>query len=426
MEEAHGTTEANRKDIEERPFDIEEQPGGTRCRDHDLLNYNPKCTPEDLKGEGYFAKVDIAGGTCILTDIVTLLVTVWHDDDRIQQILSNAFENQSGGLKQYQAWVDNAEERDKHGDKWQSYFEEYGMPIHSIRSARRDGPGYKETGLFRYMALFQHSCLANAHFSYNPKTLMGSLHAIRDIPKGEKVTISFLPELAYLDDNKRFSARLVLKKTFGRTCFCSLHTAPDAEDYSATVKTMYSLLSPELHGYGSYADHLCLFYYIHQAYCKHDVFDVRRARVLEECMECAISYGDAARAIIFANIAKDRYCVLEGPDGLKVVEMEKYMADVIQHPKFNAHGRHSQSTSQIIRKTEGDQKEGIFDWVWMQGKWARLSPYSAKYKKMAGLDGSIPGLTVVSIANSQQAQPSMSSYLDVLAYYVLKQTQVAA
>ncbi|KAH7323591.1 hypothetical protein BKA65DRAFT_71364 [Rhexocercosporidium sp. MPI-PUGE-AT-0058] len=382
-----------------------------RTDGHKYLNRNPKGKGDTTSG--FLAKVDIARGTCIEMDNSTLVATTYLDNPDIEQILEKSLVYSMAADK---VWLKNKKETKKHPNLT-SMFKEYAMPIYSHRSARYNGKDFEEIGFFRYLALFRHSCQPNAHFSYNPSTGRAAIHAIRLIPKGEEVTVSYLPASSY-DIHTLPDALQVLKRTFGRTCTCPMHTPEGLAIQASKVNFEIERNSRQLleaEACSTYEEHMIILFRIVEVYAQYHVADVRIGRVVEEGLACACSYGDLARAVVLAWTAKKLYSKLEGAGGLyssrigemhwhenseyhKCSTLEKmhfYKNNPQRHYKFRPGGEWATFTTEVPRAFNGDSSAAAWDiyhpgWLWMTGVWATLTPRSEQYKKMTGLDGTFP------------------------------------
>ncbi|KAL9032863.1 MAG: hypothetical protein Q9214_007779, partial [Letrouitia sp. 1 TL-2023] len=78
------------------------------------------------------------------------------------------------------------------------------------------GPDSPIGGIYPTICLINHSCLPNAHNSWNPDSKCETIHAIRDIPAGEEITIS------YDKGGPSTSRRAHLRDAFGFDCACGV------------------------------------------------------------------------------------------------------------------------------------------------------------------------------------------------------------
>eukprot|EP01041_Mallomonas_annulata_P006912 gene6912-14039_t len=85
-------------------------------------------------------------------------------------------------------------------------------------------------GLYLIASMFNHSCVANAHHSFNGTTL--TVRALRDISPGEEVTIS------YIDVGRPvWWRRSKLLSSYGFTCHCSRCSTRDTNEYYHCLDT---------------------------------------------------------------------------------------------------------------------------------------------------------------------------------------------
>lgn len=82
------------------------------------------------------------------------------------------------------------------------------------------GPEALEGGLFLEAAHINHSCRPNAHKSWNENIGRFTIHAVRDIERGEEITISYLGETMYYIERQR-----ILTERFYFDCGCDLCSA---------------------------------------------------------------------------------------------------------------------------------------------------------------------------------------------------------
>ena len=59
------------------------------------------------------------------------------------------------------------------------------------------------TGMCLDASRINHSCIPNAHFSWNANIERETVHAVKDIRKGEEITISYLPAICTLKNRQR-------------------------------------------------------------------------------------------------------------------------------------------------------------------------------------------------------------------------------
>jgi len=102
---------------------------------------------------------------------------------------------------------------------WRS--EQAGVPKQAYRifisNALPQGRGAEATGAGVYETLckINHSCLPSCHFSWNSNQREEVVHAVRDIPAGEELSVTYIEPFASRDARRRR-----LQDRFGFLCAC--------------------------------------------------------------------------------------------------------------------------------------------------------------------------------------------------------------
>jgi hypothetical protein len=85
------------------------------------------------------------------------------------------------------------------------------------------GPHATDGGLFLQASRINHACLPNCQHAWNASVSEETIHAVRDIVKGEEITIS------YSDGSPSNIRREQLLRNFGFKCTFSLCSLPATE-----------------------------------------------------------------------------------------------------------------------------------------------------------------------------------------------------
>ena len=137
-----------------------------------------KATPN--KGDGTFAKIDIARGTRILSE------------NRLMPVETNSREI----ITKFQALSP--------GEKfvYMGLAEYKGPDVRRPPREKRDGEERKVLalyqgnnlgdGIFKWRSRINHSCIPNVQFAYNERINKWTTHAVRDISAGEELTVNYL------------------------------------------------------------------------------------------------------------------------------------------------------------------------------------------------------------------------------------------
>lgn len=87
----------------------------------------------------------------------------------------------------------------------------------------------KEGACFAVACRFNHSCVPNVHCAWNGRLKRQTIHALRDIAKGEELVVNYLAELAMPTEARRRR----LREGFGFECMCAACTlVADAQQAS--------------------------------------------------------------------------------------------------------------------------------------------------------------------------------------------------
>ncbi|KAJ5312805.1 hypothetical protein N7508_003635 [Penicillium antarcticum] len=135
------------------------------------------------KGKGAIALEDIKGGTLILSEsILCMTPRIWEGCSREER--QSGFANQLRGLNQdqMQAFFD-----------LQNRYSEDGL-IEGIMKTNGicSESDANTAGIFLLCSRFNHSCLANAVYSWNTTNSYKTIYAVKNIPQGEEITVSYL------------------------------------------------------------------------------------------------------------------------------------------------------------------------------------------------------------------------------------------
>ena len=228
------------------------------------------------------------------------------------------------------------------------------------------GPNSMIGGIYPTICLINHSCLPNAHNSWNSDTECETIHAIRYISAREEITIS------YEKGGPSNSRHTYLKDKFGFDCTCSLCSLPPPElQFSDARRLEIQRLDDAIGDTNRVisrpndclADCRSLLQVLEEEY--HGVADALLARLYYDAFQISITHGDQARASVFAQKGYKARVICEGEDSPETGEMKSLMENPSGHRNFGA--------SMRWRATKGLVPKGLdvgaFEkWLWRQGR----------------------------------------------------------
>ncbi|KAJ6259358.1 hypothetical protein Dda_6258 [Drechslerella dactyloides] len=223
------------------------------------------------------------------------------------------------------------------------------------------GSNAAEGAIFLDASRINHSCNNNAQNTWNENLQKITIHAIRDIAKGEEITI------IYLAARRNRSARLrELQTSFRFTCSCDLCSLPPdqrkiSDERCDEIQRLDDLIGC---GMGSSSSPLQTLHHVHKLLNLLDsegFADAGVPRAYYDAFQIAIMHGDKARATVFAERAASGRAILEGKDSSTTRKMETYARNPTQHATYG-HSNKWQTEQDTIPR---DLDRAAFErWLW--------------------------------------------------------------
>lgn len=221
-------------------------------------------------------------------------------------------------------------------------------------------------GVYPTICLINHSCLPNAHNSWNDDTKCETIHAVRYIKAGEEITIS------YEKGGPSDSRRTYLKDAFGFDCNCRLCSLPLPKLRISDARRLQiqqldnTIGDPERvmnKPHDSLADCQHLLQLVEEEYDGSGSPLI--ARLYYDAFQVSITHGDQARANMFAKRGYDSRITCEGEDSPETQKMKNLMANPAQHRSFGASKKWKTGKGLIPKGLDSDKFE---KWLWRQGR----------------------------------------------------------
>ncbi|KAG6997745.1 SET domain-containing protein 5 [Physcia stellaris] len=324
--------------------------GTDPIRDLDLPLFEVLPVPE--KGRGLVARFDIARGTRILYE--NPLITTPHLSP-IGQMESNIATKLKLLSKTQQRQFLSLHNNFPGKHPFSGVVKTNALPC---------GPNSLIGGIYPTICLINHSCLPNAHNSWNSDTRCVTIHAIHYIHAGEEITIS------YDKGGPSDTRQTHLKDAFGFDCNCSVCSLPPLElqnsdarrlqiqhldqtigdpnrvmsrpdDCLADCRSLLQVLEEEFHG------------------------GAPSARLYYDAFQICITHGDQARASVFAGRGYKSRVICEGEDSPETQKVKNLMENPASHRNFGASTRWRTAKGLVPKGLNADEFER---WLWRQGR----------------------------------------------------------
>ncbi|KAI9648889.1 hypothetical protein NHQ30_001455 [Ciborinia camelliae] len=314
------------------------------------------------KGKGLVAIQNIVKGTRIISEEPVITTSSLSDEHSIQRMvrsISQKVDALANDQRQRFLSLHNIYPYKNATEQYLGIFKTNGLPIED------DGI---EGGIFLEASRINHACNNNAQKSWNRNIKQHTVHALKDISKGEEITIYYLGV-----DKDRESRRQALQEKFGFECMCNLCSLP-LEQSKASDKRLNDILRLEslIDGPGligiidnplkslRYVDQQVRLYIEGQ-----DRVDSGLGRAYFDAAQIAIFNGDLARGRVFAERAVSVWTMAEGEDSPQVIRYERIAKDP---SKLNMYGISTKWTTTIDEVPTGLGPDGFEDWLWKRTK----------------------------------------------------------
>ncbi|KAL1633264.1 hypothetical protein SLS58_011153 [Diplodia intermedia] len=197
------------------------------------------------------------------------------------------------------------------------------------------GPDSPWGAVYPTICLINHSCVPNAHHSWNGALKRETVHAVRPIGAGEEITISY--------DRGGTSAarRAFLNESFGFDCRCGACSRPPSELRASDVRRLLIQRLDDAIGdpfrmqsmpEESLLNCRILLQALEEEY---DGFaGVLGARLYYDAFQVSVAHGDQARASVFAGRAYDIRVIVEGEDSPETQKMKSLALRPAEHSGF--------------------------------------------------------------------------------------------
>ncbi|KAK0517249.1 hypothetical protein JMJ35_000404 [Cladonia borealis] len=323
---------------------------------------NPIYSLQDMlgKGKGLVAIEKIPKGTRILSE--EPVVTVPCNEQASEQLqISICQQVDALSEHQRQAFLSmhNIHVYGNTAEQYLGIVRTNGLPIETSEGERG--------GIFFEACRINHACDNNAQKHWNTKIKRHTVHALRDIYKGEEITIYYLSV-----HNNREARNKALQAKLGFTCLCRLCSLPleQSQESDRRLDEIYRLDGLIGRGgvEGIVSSPLRALGYVDQQvrlYNKQAPDDAGLPRAFLDAAQIAIANGDLARGRIFAERAVSGWSTAFGGDSIEVIEHGTLAREPSKHMLYGISMKWRTTVDEAPRGLEPSDFE---DWLWKREK----------------------------------------------------------
>jgi translation initiation factor 1 (eIF-1/SUI1) len=225
------------------------------------------------------------------------------------------------------------------------------------------GPGINAAGIFLHACRINHACDNNAVNFWSERLNHITIQAVRDIEKGEEITISYLQSF-----ENRQARQEQLQDNFKFTCACGLCSLPP--DQSKVIDSNLDRIH-EIDGFiaeggveGLVLDPQQMLSYVDEQariWSGMQPNAVGLARAYPDAFELAIANGDLARARTFAERLVPLYLITLGDDSADAIQYSNLVKDPTKSQYYGMSMKWRTAWDDVPRGLESKQFE---DWLW--------------------------------------------------------------
>ncbi len=321
-------------------------------------------TIEDVpgKGKGLLASKDIPKGTRIIseTPVITSGEDVRNTDD-LQVRICQQVTSLSEAQRQEFTSMANIHPYTNDAQKWFGIFRTNSLPM---------GPDLAAGGVFLKACRINHSCDANSQNFWNENLNQLTIHASKDIRRGEEITISYMSG----SENRRVRQEQ-LWENFNFTCYCQTCSLPPEQSRNNDlkldrIKEIDSIIVHEgIEGLVSPALRM-LSFIDEQVRLWDDPTPnaIGLARAYPDAFEIAVANGDLARARVFAERLVPLYLITMGKDSPDVTKYRELTRNPALHKYYGMSKKWETRVDEVPQLLDPAAFE---DWLWRRNETTR-------------------------------------------------------
>lgn len=315
------------------------------------------------KGKGLVAIENIPRGTRILSEEPIIVVPA-HENFRSEELRKSICQ-QVDALSEHQRQgflsMHNLHKYNTAAEQYLGIVRSNGIPI---------GADQSSGGVFLEACFINHSCDNNSHRHWNEEIKRHTVHALRDIQKGDEITVHYLAV-----NKEREYRQAALQTNFAFTCSCRICSLPpeQSEENDKILQEIYLLDSlidqgTERSIHSSALQFLALTdrqvrLHIKQGGENH----VGLSRAFWGAAQMAVFSGEFARGLIFIERAVSAWRIALGSDSRDVLEGESLLRE-LSSLKNDLSGTQMECSRNMDDVPNGLEPSDFEDWLWRREK----------------------------------------------------------
>jgi SET domain len=311
------------------------------------------------KGKGLVAIEKIAKGTRILSEEPIVMIS--SSSPNIKQLQISIYQQVATLSEHQQRAFLSMPNIHPYKDAAERYFGIF--RTNSLPAEVEEDKG----AIFLDACRINHACDNNAQKSWNENIKRHTVHAQKDIDKGEEITITYLSPL-----KNRAARQKALQERFGFTCLCHLCSlsAEQNQESDGRLEEIHRLdgVIDQLGTEGILVSPLRTLSYFDQQirlYNEQGREDVGFAHALANAAQLAIANSDLARGRIFAERAASVWKTTLGSDSTEAI---KYRALAQDPSKYELCGVSVRWKTKVDEAPQRLEPSGFENWLWRREK----------------------------------------------------------
>jgi SET domain len=321
---------------------------------------NPTYAFQDMpgKGKGLVAIEKISKGTRILSEEAVVTVNEPVSSERLRVSICQQVEALSEHQRRAFLSMHNIHPYKNAAEQYLGIVRTNSLPAEAVGD---------KGAIFLEACRINHACDNNAQKNWNEKIKRHTVHALRDINKGEEITITYLSPL-----KNRKARQKALQESFGLTCLCCLCSLPPEQIQESDRRL------EEIHRLDGVIDQLgtegilvsplrSLRYFDQQVrlYNEQGRADVGFAQAFVNAAQLAITNSDLARGRIFAERAASIWKTTLGGDSTQAI---KHGALAQDPSRCELYGISIKWKTKVDEAPQGLNQSDFEDWLWRREK----------------------------------------------------------